>query len=338
MKKILIFKTDRIGDFIYFSPCLKIIKDNLKNCKITLICSKYNYQIAKNYKFIDEYIIISKKLIKDFFILKKISKQNFDYLFQMDGNNNSYYLSMMFNSNIKTTIFFYKEFKFLNFKLKKYRPNNLIRKTFSNYEFCDENYENKDNTHYQKLYFRLMEKLDFKIIDKKNIFYLENDAINIFNNTFKKIPKRLYLMHIDEKINRVNKLQKENIIKFIKKIGKKNQVIISFGIWTIKYKNDFISEFGNINYDGKVIDFEADKISNIICISNLPLNLLAVLVNKSEINISMHSGSIVHISAALNKPIIDILEVEKNNEIDRWIPEISNYKRVELDKLNDFEI
>ena len=48
MKKILIFKTDRIGDFIYFSPCLKIIKDNLKNCKITLICSKYNYQIAKN--------------------------------------------------------------------------------------------------------------------------------------------------------------------------------------------------------------------------------------------------------------------------------------------------
>ena len=52
----------------------------------------------------------------------------------------------------------------------------------------------------------------------------------------------------------------------------------------------------------------------------------------------MHSGSIVHISAALNKPIIDILEVEKNNEIDRWIPEISNYKRVELDKLNDFEI
>ena len=69
MKKILIFKTDRIGDFIYFSPCLKIIKDNLKNCKITLICSKYNYQIAKNYKFIDEYIIISKKLIKDFFIL-----------------------------------------------------------------------------------------------------------------------------------------------------------------------------------------------------------------------------------------------------------------------------
>ena len=142
-------------------------------------------------------------------------------------------------------------------------------------------------------------------------------------------------MHIDEKINRVNKLQKENIIKFIKKIF---QVIISFGIWTIKYKNDFISEFGNINYDGKVIDFEADKISNIICISNLPLNLLAVLVNKSEINISMHSGSIVHISAALNKPIIDILEVEKNNEIDRWIPEISNYKRVELDKLNDFEI
>ena len=108
-------------------------------------------------------------------------------------------------------------------------------------------------------------------------------------------------MHIDEKINRVNKLQKENIIKFIKKIGKKNQVIISFGIWTIKYKNDFISEFGNINYDGKVIDFEADKISNIICISNLPLNLLAVLdfVLKENM-ISFNCLKILNIKGYLN--------------------------------------
>ena len=49
MKKIIIFKTDRIGDFVYFSPCLKNIKDNFKNnCEITVVCGKYNYQIVKN--------------------------------------------------------------------------------------------------------------------------------------------------------------------------------------------------------------------------------------------------------------------------------------------------
>ena len=36
----------------------------------------------------------------------------------MDGNNNSYYLSMMFNSNIKTTIFFIKNLNFLILNLR----------------------------------------------------------------------------------------------------------------------------------------------------------------------------------------------------------------------------
>ena len=35
----------------------------------------------------------------------------------MDGNNNSYYLSMMFNSNIKTT-FFIKNLNFLILNLR----------------------------------------------------------------------------------------------------------------------------------------------------------------------------------------------------------------------------
>ena len=43
MKRIIIFKTDRIGDFVYFSPCLKILKDNFNNnCEITVVCAKYN--------------------------------------------------------------------------------------------------------------------------------------------------------------------------------------------------------------------------------------------------------------------------------------------------------
>ena len=45
-KKYLFIRTDRIGDFVNFSPCLKILKNNFENCHITLVCSKYNYQIA----------------------------------------------------------------------------------------------------------------------------------------------------------------------------------------------------------------------------------------------------------------------------------------------------
>ena len=43
MKRIIIFKTYSIGDFAYFSPCLKILKDNINNnCEITVVCAKYN--------------------------------------------------------------------------------------------------------------------------------------------------------------------------------------------------------------------------------------------------------------------------------------------------------
>ena len=67
MKKILIFKTDRIGDFVYFSPCLKIIKDNIPDSEVTVVCSKYNYQIVKNYKEINNIIVINKIFLLDFF-------------------------------------------------------------------------------------------------------------------------------------------------------------------------------------------------------------------------------------------------------------------------------
>ena len=63
MDKIIIFKSDRVGDLINISPCLKIIKDEKPNSHITLVCSNYNFQVAKNYKFIDKFIILDKKNI-----------------------------------------------------------------------------------------------------------------------------------------------------------------------------------------------------------------------------------------------------------------------------------
>jgi len=80
------------------------------------------------------------------------------------------------------------------------------------------------------------------------------------------------------------------------------------------------------------------KNRSILAIRNLPLNLLAYFIANAQANISMHSGLIVHISAAFNKLIIDVIEAHKNNEIDRWIPVISEYRRVDLDQLNEFEI
>ena len=110
MDKIIIFKSDRVGDLINFSPCLKIIKDEKPNSHITLVCSSYNLQVAKNYKFIDDFIILDKKnifysLIKNF---RSFFSVKYDYLFQFDGRNISYLISYFIKSRYKTTICFVK--------------------------------------------------------------------------------------------------------------------------------------------------------------------------------------------------------------------------------------
>ena len=61
MKKIIIFKNDMLGDFLQLSGCIKEIHENFKDHKITLVCSNHNYQIAKNFPFIEKFIILNHK-------------------------------------------------------------------------------------------------------------------------------------------------------------------------------------------------------------------------------------------------------------------------------------
>ena len=75
--------------------------------------------------------------------------------------------------------------------------------------------------------------------------------------------------------------------------------------------------------------------NNIFLLTNVPINLIAYFAKNSIKNISSHAGSIVHLSAAFNRPIVDLVKKNKNYEYDRWVPLISNYKRFNLEKITD---
>ena len=72
MKNILIFKTDRLGDLLNISPIISNIKLHYPSSEITLICSKYNYSLAKYYEKDLNLIIYNKPLI--FFLVKNFQK------------------------------------------------------------------------------------------------------------------------------------------------------------------------------------------------------------------------------------------------------------------------
>ena len=77
MKKFLIFRTDRIGDFILSCILIKSIKRNKPNSEITVICSDQNYKYVKNYSLVDNAKLYPKKFVKKILqTLKKTLSEN----------------------------------------------------------------------------------------------------------------------------------------------------------------------------------------------------------------------------------------------------------------------
>ncbi len=333
-----------IGDLINFSPCLKIIKENNKNFHITLICSDYNFQVAKNYPYVDEFIIFKKKnlFINIFKNFGKLFLIKYKYLFQFDGKSSSYFISYLVRSKIKSTICFIKNKKFFGLNFYISRPSKYLLKAFyDNFIFCDENYtdnqNNKSSIHYQTNYLNILKKLDFNITHKKSLFYLDKAYEKFYDKFFYQYINGKYLLfHFDERWDKYKTVDYENSLKIINEFSKKNKVIITTGIKDFIFLKDLNKKFIVFNFkDNEFAQNNKVNINNVMLIKNIELNLLAYFIKNSELSLSAHSGPIVHISASFDRPIIDLLPKSKNNEMDRWVPENSKYKRINFEDIND---
>ena len=98
--KTLIFRTDRIGDFIISCPFILSYKNKYNNSEIITISSEYNYDYIKNFKFIDKIIPLKNEnkflpkliiLVKMILLLRKIK---FDNIIVLDGKNRSFFISL----------------------------------------------------------------------------------------------------------------------------------------------------------------------------------------------------------------------------------------------------
>ena len=335
----LIFKNDRIGDLIFLSGVIKNIKLNFPNSKIILISSSYNFKVANTYDFVDQVIPWSNENIFKFYIKNK-AKLNvlFENIFILDGKKNSILLTLFLKSKKKSIVCYKKIKKIFFLKFFNYRPSKLILKLFfSNYVYSDENYDNTEN-HYQKIYFELLENNNFQIYEKKNYFNLrkvENrDFDYIFNNYIK---KKFCLLHYDDKINNQSKEDFEILIKKINFFSKNVFIVITTGLTEALYSNILYSKFNvfdvniHLNKNRKIRLFSENK--NILIIKNLDFELFAKFLSKSEMNISFHAGTSVHVSSALGKKFIDIIDRSKVKELSRWIPLGSKYYRITFDEL-----
>ena len=89
MNKYLIFRTDRIGDFLISLILIKSIKKADNRSFITVVASEKNYQYIKTFSFIDEVILLQSGFLNKLKLLFVLKKKSFDTLIVHDGKKRS---------------------------------------------------------------------------------------------------------------------------------------------------------------------------------------------------------------------------------------------------------
>ena len=116
MKKYLIFRTDRIGDFIFSRIITDAIKRKNANNIIDIVCSSYNAKYIKNFSEINKIYTLDKYNLFSMIInLIKINSIKYDYLIILDSKRRSFLFSILLNAKYKIAL------------LKDWRPHLLLK-------------------------------------------------------------------------------------------------------------------------------------------------------------------------------------------------------------------
>lgn len=318
MIKYLIFRTDRIGDFIFSRIITKAIKNKHPNAKIDFVCSSYNSEYAKNFSDIDDIYILDKYdlklMIKN---LIKINSVKYDYLIILDSKRRSFFFSIPIKAKYKIAL------------LKDWRPFFLLRLFFDKYVINSE-----INSQYQN-FITLANLIDLKI--KKKINYYKNfsaDRKNLTNQS------KYLLLHLDEKwfdgfyhndyqsIN-LNYANFELLIQTLFKKFKK-KIIITGGRTEIDSFDKIIkTHFKNVDANSySSIKFN----SNLLLFKNINFNTLENLVKKSNI-VFCCEGAISHVSHAFEKKTFALID---NYTVGKfWTDHMSNIKLLKRATVKD---
>ena len=324
--KTLIFRTDRIGDFIISCPfILSYVENNPKN-KILVVSSEYNYSYIKGFNFINKIITLKNKnkffpkLIILIQIIILLRKEKYKDVIILDGKNRSFFISLflkgkksIFTDN-RGIEFFSKIFKYI------YVSNYQIQNQLKNFSF-------------------LASLNDFKI-DLNKIDIYKNYS---FSKKFQ-FPYKYIVIHLDEKwftkfyykdFTDINP-NSEQIKVFINKIFEISKyqydVVITTGTKELGQLNTFVSSFNKVDKD----IFEQSKNTKIIrYVKNTSFNDLENIVKNSSFLITCEGG-ISHASHNLKIKTLAFYQKNRLEHMKFWTGHMKNmiiYERKNMSNL-----
>jgi ADP-heptose:LPS heptosyltransferase len=296
VKKIVVARTDNLGDVILTLPLITQIKKNFPEASITFLVKKYVHDLIKDYPGIDEFAFIDD--LNDSSKLKKFFKQGeFELLFNVYPR---FEIALAaFWAGVKVRVG--TGYRWYSYLFNK--RNHEHRKTAEKHEAVYNLNLLKTVTHI---------KNDFPVEFNFNV---SDEEIKLLSEKLKDkidINSDYIMVHIPSK-GSAAKLPKEKFVEYI---------------------NAFVSEFKNVKVIFTGVNEERDEIESVIesikeknnlvnLCGELSLSELKVLIYKSKLFVSNSTGPI-HIAGALNKNIIGFYPHHLPAGKTRWQPLSNN--------------
>ena len=308
LKKILVFRTDRIGDLIVNCPSIITIKNYFQNSEITLVASDNNIEYAKSLNiFKNIYSFPRKNLLKKIKLINNLNKEKYDYIFVFDGKERSilstYFIKSKFKVALTQSFKFY--YKFLKIK------------------FFKDNYKKNLNEIFKEMLSHCNIDTEIKYYD-----FLKSKQDNAFSE---KVSAKNYVhIHLDEKwfselyiktYTNINPSYNQ-FTEFLINISKKDNVLITTGANENVLVNELMDRFFEKKTDNI---FFNKKFKNIIYLIHKPsFEDIESLLRNSKILIACH-GAITHASNSFAVKKIDIIEKSKVSFYKRYTTHMHDY-------------
>lgn len=330
----LIFRTDRIGDFLITSSLIKAIKRNDNNSKISIVASNKNEDFIKKYNIVDKVFLLKSKKLKDRISLYlELRNHKFDSIIISDKKNRSILFGLLLKSKTKII------------NVSKIYQKRILDLFYNNVFLDNDNISNQSiekvlSDNCNSLNFNL-ENQDFHYLKKdqfKNEF-IHNDLLNLDNLDF-------LLFHYDEKweIENYSKafkkasnltnmyIETDTFINFLSELSKKTSKIILVTTGTINTK--VIENIKNSSTKLNKSLYEINLINGKgYLLINENFNSVSHLISKSSLFISCH-GAFTHIASNYKIKILDIIEKEKVLHYSKITKHMKNYKHLYRDNFS----
>jgi ADP-heptose:LPS heptosyltransferase len=104
VNKYLIFRTDRIGDFLVSAILIKCIKINDPSANITVIASDKNYYYIKLFPYVDRVELLNNNFLSKIILILKLFKYRYKNIILHDNKKRSKLISFFLRYNKKISI------------------------------------------------------------------------------------------------------------------------------------------------------------------------------------------------------------------------------------------